>query len=141
MWITEPASRTKEQSREGNVFSCTQAETAADGSRAGRSRGQTSRLSYQSCPHAKLDVAQSMLLFGGNDMAGGWLSTMDIFTPSSKQWVVMGQMPSQRGYGAAAAVSGHVYLMGGGAGTEWQNDVLRYDIPADEWFQVPLTAL
>lgn len=75
-----------------------------------------------------------MLLFGGNDLED-WLDTMDLFTPAARRWIPLGQMPSKRGYSAAAALPSHVFLIGGGSGSAWNADCLRYDVPTNEWFQ------
>ena len=78
---------------------------------------------------------QTLLMFGGNNRLS-WLHSMDLFRPAAKQWTVLGQMPSERGYGAAAAINGHVYLMGGGTGAHWLDGCLRFDVPTNEWFEV-----
>lgn len=80
---------------------------------------------------------QSMFLFGGNDLSE-WRDTMDVFSPASKRWTVAGEMPSQRGSAAATALPGHVYLVGGGMGPNWNNDCMRFDIASNEWYQVTL---
>ena len=80
-------------------------------------------------------IVQAMMLFGGNDL-NKWRATMDLFSPTTKQWMVAGEMPTQRGSGAAAAVPGHIYLVGGGIGPNWNRHCMRFDLASNEWYQV-----
>ena len=80
-------------------------------------------------------VMQTLLIFGGNN-SNVWLKNVDELKPSESSWTNRSLMPEARGYGAAAAIEGTVYLMGGGNGKKWYNTCLRFDVDDDTWYAV-----
>ena len=82
-----------------------------------------------------------MLIFGGNN-SKGWVERLDVLIPSTSQWKKVSDMPKKGNYWAAAALPGHIYLMGG-AGKQpiLSENCLRYDFPTNDWFEAsPLSS-
>lgn len=75
-----------------------------------------------------------MLIFGGNN-SKTWTASVDALVPGNKQWMKAYDMPMTGGYWAAAALPGHVYLIGGAASKVLSDTCLRYDFPTNDWFE------
>ena len=67
---------------------------------------------------------------------------LDVLVPGGNHWKKVSDMPKTGGYWAAAALPGHVYLVGGGPPSQVLSDTcLRYDFPTNEWFEVSLSVI
>ena len=77
-------------------------------------------------------------MFGGID-SKKWTVNLEALVPGSNHWKKVSDMPKIGGYWAAAALPGHVYLVGGGPANRILSDTcLRYDFPTNEWFEASL---
>ena len=77
-----------------------------------------------------------LYLLGGND-GHQWLDLVDILSPDVRRWHYGTPMPSARGYGAAAAIGRHLFMVGGGNGAAWLNTTIMLD-PTHGWQEVRL---
>jgi hypothetical protein len=62
--------------------------------------------------HGSCVVGGKLYVVGGND-SGRTISTMDMFDPSSGQWVSRNSMPTDRGLAACVSIGSKIYVMGG----------------------------
>jgi len=77
-----------------------------------------------------------LYLLGGND-GHQWLDLVDVLSPDVRRWRYGTPMPSARGYGAAAAIGRHLFMVGGGNGAAWLNTTIMLD-PTHGWQEVRL---
>ena len=83
-------------------------------------------------------IGQGLLIFGGNN-SKDWIGNVDALVPGSNYWKKVGDMPKSGGYWGAAALPGHIFLMGGkGDSSSISDSCLRYDFPTNEWFEASL---
>lgn len=76
-----------------------------------------------------------MLIFGGNN-GKDWLTNVGALVPGSNVWKKVTDVPRTGGYWAAAALPGHIFLVGGkGQHSVLSDTCLRYDFPTNEWFE------
>ena len=77
---------------------------------------------------------EDLYLLGGND-GQEWLDVVDVLSPDIRRWRSEPSLPSARGYGAAAAIGLHLFMVGGGNGAAWLSTTIMLD-PTHGWQQV-----
>lgn len=91
--------------------------------------------------HNSCVVGGRLYVMGGND-SSGTISTMDMFDPSSGQWVSKNSMSTDRGLAACASIGGKIYVIGGMrvVGSNYDFDgfmtVEVYDTSTGTWAQL-----
>src|SRR3990172_3655962 len=87
--------------------------------------------------HTSCIVDGKMYVMGGND-SSSTLSTMDMFDPSTGEWVSKNSMSTDRGLAACASIEGKIYVMGGMQMNEFSglSTVEVYNTTNDIWMQV-----
>src|SRR5438034_1023439 len=71
-------------------------------------------------------IQEKFIVAGGSYWAGGqkhWTAQVDLFDPSTNGWQRLSPMPSPRSDAAAVGIADSLYIFGGGAYGEAQNDV------------------
>jgi N-acetylneuraminic acid mutarotase len=73
-------------------------------------------------------------LIGGN--AGGPLARAFVLSPGATSWREIARMPGPRSQGAAAAISGQIFVFGGFDGSRLVAPTYAYDVARDTWREV-----
>ena len=104
-------------------------------------QGEASNVS--AAPAGQLTVAQQtqqpkihevVVALGGLNGSTEYILGTEIYSPGMRVWRSGPQLPSRRGYCGVAAVGRHVYMIGGGAGTQqWLKEAIRLDITTGQW--------
>ncbi|KAI3426271.1 hypothetical protein D9Q98_008646 [Chlorella vulgaris] len=92
--------------------------------------------------------ADEIYLLGGNDQgnaaaadAGGWLSSVVVYSAASNSWREGPEMPLRRGYGCSGVLGHHLYVAGGGNLTNWLSDCRRLNLQTGAWEQAASMAV
>jgi N-acetylneuraminic acid mutarotase len=72
---------------------------------------------------------------GGQDTSGKFLSTLEVYDPVTDTWTKKADMPAERAvYGAASAVNGKIYVIGGSPRAYTDTPTVEeYDPATDTW--------
>lgn len=65
-----------------------------------------------------------LIVLGGHN-GSAWLENVTTHRPLTKHWGRLATLDGARSFAAAETWRDHVFIMGGGDGTQWFNSVLR----------------
>ncbi|CAI0424080.1 unnamed protein product [Linum tenue] len=83
-----------------------------------------------------LDLGDSIYIIGGHD-GKTWLSSLDLYLPSTGQRESLSPMSCVRAYASVAELYGNLYVMGGGDGNLWYDTVESYNQGSNRWTSSP----
>jgi len=89
---------------------------------------------YHACSKFVNSEGVTTLLVTGGYYGGNYLSSTEIFTLGTGDWMAAASLPSPRGSFSGATIGNTVYVFGGdGSGSGSLDDILQYEETTDAW--------